>query len=159
VAGVFRINGISYLRIPVNDPLRAAAFYRTVFDWRVDADRADPSFEDGTGHVIGHFVTGQAVSGEDGIRPYVFVERIDETLDAAVANGGEVVTPPYPGATSPSPSSAIRRETQWACGNVPRGLGREACEMTPGTFFLVVESTVRRSRSGIRARRRASASG
>jgi predicted enzyme related to lactoylglutathione lyase len=96
VAGVFRMNGISYLRIPVNDRQRAAAFYRAVFDWKVDADRADPSFEDGTGHVIGHFVTGQAVAGEDGIRPYVFVERIDEKLDAAAANGGEVVTPPYP---------------------------------------------------------------
>jgi predicted enzyme related to lactoylglutathione lyase len=96
VAGVFRINGISYLRIPVTDPQRAAVFYRAVFDWKVDADRAEPSFEDGTGHVIGHFVTGQGVTGEDGIRPYVFVERIHDKLDAAVANGGEVVTPPYP---------------------------------------------------------------
>jgi predicted enzyme related to lactoylglutathione lyase len=26
----------------------------------------------------------------------VFVERVDEKLDAVVANGGEVVTPPYP---------------------------------------------------------------
>jgi predicted enzyme related to lactoylglutathione lyase len=96
VTGVFRIDGISYVRIPVSDPQRAAAFYRAVFDWKVDAERADPSFEDGTGDVIGHFVTGQAVAGEDGIRPYVFVERVDEKLDAVVANGGEVVTPPYP---------------------------------------------------------------
>ena len=95
MTGVFRINGVSYLRIPVNDPQRAAAFYRAVFEWRVDVDRADPSFEDGTGHVIGHFVTDQGVAGDAGIRPYVFVERIDEKLHAVVANGGEVVTPPY----------------------------------------------------------------
>lgn len=96
VSGVFRIDGISYVRIPVSDPQRAAAFYGAVFDWEVDADRADPSFADGTGDVIGHFVTGQAVAGEDGIRPYVFVERVDDKLDAVIANGGEVVTPPYP---------------------------------------------------------------
>lgn len=35
-------------------PIMARAFYEAVFGWRVDADRDDPSFEDGTGHVIGH---------------------------------------------------------------------------------------------------------
>lgn len=35
----------------------AAAFYEAVFGWNVDGDPAEPRFEDGTGHVIGHFVT------------------------------------------------------------------------------------------------------
>ena len=36
------------------------------------------------------------VAGESGVLPYVFVERVDETLEKVVAQGGEVVTPPYP---------------------------------------------------------------
>ena len=56
----------------------------------------EPSFEDGTGHVIGHFVADQAVAGEAGVRPYIFVERVDETLDKVVAQGGAIVRLPYP---------------------------------------------------------------
>jgi uncharacterized protein len=67
-----------------------------VFGWTVRTDREDPSFEDGTGHVIGHFVADQPVAGEAGLRPYVFVEGLDETLERVVAQGGEIVTPPYP---------------------------------------------------------------
>ena len=93
---VFRVGGISYLRIPAKDQRRSAAFYEAVFGWRVDADREDPGFEDGTGHVIGHFVADLAVAGEAGVRPYVFVERVDDALEKVVAEGGEVVTPPYP---------------------------------------------------------------
>jgi len=93
---VLRAGGVSYLRIPAQDPPGSAAFYEAVFGWSVRRDRADPSFEDGTGHVIGHFVADQSVAGEAGVRPYIFVERVDETLDRIVAHGGEVVTPPYP---------------------------------------------------------------
>jgi predicted enzyme related to lactoylglutathione lyase len=94
--GVARPAGISYLRIPSDDPKRSAAFYEAVFGWKVDADREDPSFEDGTGHVIGHIHADMEVSGEAGIRPYVFVESVAEVLERIEANGGEVVTPPYP---------------------------------------------------------------
>jgi uncharacterized protein len=93
---VFRLGGISYLRIPASEPRRSAAFYEAVFGWRVDADRDDPSFEDGTGHVIGHLVADLPVAGEAGVLPYVFVERVDETLEKVVTQGGEVVRQPYP---------------------------------------------------------------
>ncbi len=92
---MFRCGGVSYLRVPAEEPQRSAAFYAAVFGWRVDADREDPSFEDGTGHVIGHFVADLPVAGEAGIRPYVFVEGVDETLETVVAQGGEIVTQPY----------------------------------------------------------------
>ncbi len=36
------------------------------------------------------------VAGEAGVRPYIFVEHVDETLDKVVAHGGEVGTAPYP---------------------------------------------------------------
>ena len=94
--GVFRVGGVSYLRIPAEDPGRSAAFYEAVFAWSVRAARDEPSFEDGTGHVIGHFVADLPTAGEAGVRPYVYVERVDETLDRVVANGGEVVTASYP---------------------------------------------------------------
>jgi predicted enzyme related to lactoylglutathione lyase len=93
---VFRIGGVSYLRIPAKDPPRSAAFYAAVFGWIVQVDRAEPSFEDGTGHVIGHFMKDRAVAGEAGVRPYVFVESVHETLDRVVANSGEIVEKPYP---------------------------------------------------------------
>jgi predicted enzyme related to lactoylglutathione lyase len=35
------------------------------------------------------------VAGEAGVRPYVYVEAVQETLDKVVAHGGEVVTAPY----------------------------------------------------------------
>jgi uncharacterized protein len=93
---VFRPGGISYLRIAAGNPHRSAAFYATVFGWKVDADRDVPSFEDGTGHVIGHFIADLPVAGEAGVLPYVFVEDVGETLEKVVAQGGEIVTQPYP---------------------------------------------------------------
>lgn len=93
---VFRRAGISYLRIPAEDPQSLAAFYEGVFGWSVDAARPDPSFEDGTGHVIGHFVRGSAVAGEAGVRPYIYVEGVDETLEQVSVHGGSTVQTPYP---------------------------------------------------------------
>lgn len=93
---VFRRGGISYLRVPATEPQRSARFYEAVFGWAVDLDRNEPSFEDGTGHVIGHFVTDLPSAGEAGVLPYVFVDRVDETLTRVVDEGGEVVTQPYP---------------------------------------------------------------
>lgn len=93
---VFRVGGISYLRIPAPDPRGSAAFYQTVFGWNVRGDPDEPSFDDGTGHVIGHFMPELPVAGEAGMRPYVYVERVDETLEKVAAGGGEVVTAPFP---------------------------------------------------------------
>lgn len=93
---VFRRAGISYLRVPAKDPQTSAAFYRDVFGWRVDADRRDPSFEDGSGHVIGHLVPDAAVSGDAGVRPYVYVDSVDDTLQRVLDHGGAPVEAPYP---------------------------------------------------------------
>jgi uncharacterized protein len=93
---VFRRAGISYLRIPAKDAQETAAFYQAVFGWTVDTTRPDPSFEDGTGHVIGHFIPDSAVAGEAGVRPYIYVESVDGALEQVVAHGGAVVEAPYP---------------------------------------------------------------
>jgi hypothetical protein len=62
----------------------------------VDLDRDDPSFEDGTGHVIGHVDGRMEVAGSAGPRPYVHVESVEATLERVGASGGKVVTPPFP---------------------------------------------------------------
>lgn len=37
----------------------------------------------------------QGAAGEEGVRPYVFVEHLDETIAKVTAAGGAVVTAPY----------------------------------------------------------------
>jgi predicted enzyme related to lactoylglutathione lyase len=93
---VFRPGGVSYLRIPADDPSALADFYGAVFGWSIRAHGDSPAFDDGTGHVIGHFVSDQPAAGEGGVRPYVYVASVEETLAAAVARGAEVVEATYP---------------------------------------------------------------
>ena len=94
-----RIAGVSYLHIPALDAARSAAFYRDVFGWQLHGGPDQPSFSDGTGHVIGRWVSDQAVVGADGLRAYIYVADVDDTLVAVVSHGGRVVTPPYPEGT------------------------------------------------------------
>lgn len=93
---VFRHAGISYLRIPAPNARELGAFYREVFEWKVDTGRPDPSFEDGTGHVIGHFIPDARPAGEAGVRPYVYVDNVVEVLGRVAARGGTVVEQAYP---------------------------------------------------------------
>ena len=81
---------------PRDRPEASADFYEAVFGWKVRRGRPDPAFEDGTGHVIGHFRSDHAVAGEGGVRPYVFVESLDDALERIRARGCEVVEEPYP---------------------------------------------------------------
>jgi uncharacterized protein len=93
---VFRPGAVSYLRIPAPDPARLADFYRRTFGWIIRGDSGEPSFTDGSGHVIGHFMPDLPVGGDAGVRPYIYVEHIDESLGRITAHGGEVTVPPYP---------------------------------------------------------------
>ena len=93
---MFRVGGISYLRIPAPDTQRAGAFYESVFGWHLRGDPDHPSFDDATGHVIGHFMRDLAVAGEAGVQPYIYVESIDDTLEKLGARGAELVIEPYP---------------------------------------------------------------
>jgi len=93
---VFRPGGVSYLEIPAPEPAALASFYAAVFGWRVREHAESPAFEDSTGHVIGHFVRALPVAGDAGVRPYVYVERVDDALDAIIAGGGAIETAAYP---------------------------------------------------------------
>ena len=93
---VFRVGGISYLRIPAPDPVALASFYRDVFGWEVRDDARHPAFTDGTGHVIGHFRSDLAVVGRAGVLPYVYVADLDTALQRVIDHGGTIADQPYP---------------------------------------------------------------
>jgi predicted enzyme related to lactoylglutathione lyase len=85
---------ICYLMIPATDVARSAEFYGAVFDWNIRT-RGDGAiaFDDGVGEVSGTWVTGRPAAAEPGILMYIMVDSIAATLDAVVANGGEIVKP------------------------------------------------------------------
>jgi predicted enzyme related to lactoylglutathione lyase len=85
---------VTYLHIPCRVPARAADFYEAVFGWKPRRDSDEPAFADATGHLIGHFVAGEPVLGEGGIRPFVYVEDVDITLELIEEHGGRVTAPP-----------------------------------------------------------------
>jgi uncharacterized protein len=92
-----RDGGISYLHLPATDVRVAAVFYREVFGWNVtNVDSERPSFDDGTGHVSGAWMTDQEISREPGLLPYIYVDDIDETVARIPAHGGEIVKPLSP---------------------------------------------------------------
>jgi predicted enzyme related to lactoylglutathione lyase len=95
-ATVARPGGISYLGMPARDAAESAEFYRAVFGWEIRGASDSLGFSDGTGHVIGRWRTDLPATGEAGIRPYIYVTKLDEVLRAAAERGAEIVTPPYP---------------------------------------------------------------
>lgn len=91
---VFRPGSVTYLELPATDIAAMAAFYHTVFAWKI-TNESRSSFSDGSGHVIGHFVADLPVTGGAGPRPFVYADGIDDVLDAIVGAGGEIVIPKY----------------------------------------------------------------
>ena len=85
---------ICYVEIPATDIARSADFYRKVFGWRI-RQRGDGStaFDDTTGEVSGAWKLGRPPAASPGLLFYVMVDSVAATLDAIVANGGEIVQP------------------------------------------------------------------
>jgi predicted enzyme related to lactoylglutathione lyase len=85
---------VCYLEIPAIDVARSADFYRKVFDWEIRR-RGDgaTAFDDGVGEVSGAFVTGRPPASAPGLMVYIWVESARATVEAIVANGGEIVQP------------------------------------------------------------------
>jgi predicted enzyme related to lactoylglutathione lyase len=95
-ARLARHGGLSCLEIPAIDARQSATFYEKVLGWNLRwRDAGDPHFEDATGHLIGRWVTGRAISRDPGFLPYIYVDCIDDAVARVVAHGGEVVKPPY----------------------------------------------------------------
>ncbi len=85
---------ICYIEIPATDIARSADFYRRAFGWQI-GHRGDgqTTFNDTTGQVSGAWILGRPPASEPGLLVYVMVDSAAATLDAIVANGGEVVQP------------------------------------------------------------------
>jgi predicted enzyme related to lactoylglutathione lyase len=89
------VNGkICYIEMPASDIARSSNFYKEVFGWNI-RQRGDgaTSFDDTTGEVSGTWVRGRPPSGKPGLLFYVMVDSVAATIDAIVANGGEIVQP------------------------------------------------------------------
>ena len=90
-----RANGkICYMEIPANDVRVSAAFYEKVFGWRT-RKRGDGhlAFDDAVGEVSGSWVLGRPPATQPGLLVYVMVDSVAATIEAVIANGGEVVQP------------------------------------------------------------------
>ena len=89
------VNGkICYIEIPSTDVARSADFYRRVFGWNVrQRGNGHSAFDDTTGQVSGTWVLGRPPSLQPGLLVYIMVDSVAASLDAIVANGGEIVQP------------------------------------------------------------------
>jgi len=85
---------ICYIEIPADDVRRSSEFYEKVFGWRLRR-RGDgaAAFDDTTGAVSGTWVLGRPPSGTPGLLIYIWCENVATTVDAVVAQGGEIVQP------------------------------------------------------------------
>ena len=98
---------ICYVEIPATDLNRSVAFYTTVFGWSV-RQRGDGSlaFDDGVGEVSGTWILGRPPSSQPGLLLYIMVDSVAATLEAVIANGGEVAQPI--GADAPEVTARFR---------------------------------------------------
>jgi predicted enzyme related to lactoylglutathione lyase len=85
---------ICYIEMPAVDIARSADFYAKVFGWNVRT-RGDgaTAFDDATGQVSGSWVLHRSPSQTPGLLVYIMVDSAAATIDAIVANGGEIVQP------------------------------------------------------------------
>ena len=82
---------ICYVEIPATDISRSADFYKKIFGWNI-RNRGDGhlAFDDAVGQVSGTWVLGRPPA-TPGFMIYVMVDSVAKTLDAVLANGGEIV--------------------------------------------------------------------
>ncbi len=96
-SGLARHGHVSYLEIPSVDVEQSAVFYEAVFGWSIRRrDSANCSFEDGSGSLIGRWVSGRAISREPSLVPYIYVDGIEKIVQRVASRGGQIVKPIYP---------------------------------------------------------------
>jgi uncharacterized protein len=85
---------ICYIEMPATDVARSADFYKRTFGWNI-RKRGDGNvaFDDSVGEVSGTWVLGRPPASMPGLLFYVMVDSVAATVNAIVANGGEIVQP------------------------------------------------------------------
>jgi predicted enzyme related to lactoylglutathione lyase len=98
---------ICYIEIPATDIARSAAFYQGSFGWQIRR-RGDGStaFDDGVGQVSGTWMLGRPPAATPGLLVYIMVDSVAATIEAILANGGEIVQPV--GADAPEITARFR---------------------------------------------------
>jgi uncharacterized protein len=81
---------LSYLQLPAKEIEQSAAFYETVFHWKVDGSSFDAS------DLFGQWVTDREPSPDSGPLLWLHVEDVAGTLEIARLKGAAVVSPPEP---------------------------------------------------------------
>src|SRR6185312_12075328 len=72
---------LSYLEIPTLNPRASVTFYTSLFNWIFrDPDSPTPSFDDGTGQLIGRFHPSRTPSQTPGFLPYLYVTNIHDIV-------------------------------------------------------------------------------
>ena len=83
---------VCYLQLPAADGARAAAFYRDVFGWEIEAH--SPDFE--APGLIGQFAEDRPPARDAGPLLWLSVADMGQALDEVAAHGGQVLEPPGP---------------------------------------------------------------
>jgi predicted enzyme related to lactoylglutathione lyase len=85
---------ICYIEMPATDIARSAAFYKRIFGWNIrERGNGQMAFDDTIGEVSGTWIAGRSPSSTPGLLIYIMVDSVAETVEAIVANGGEIVQP------------------------------------------------------------------
>ena len=84
---------ICYVEIPALDVARSAAFYQRIFGWNIQK-RGDGSttFDDNVS-VSGTWRLDRKAATQPALMVHIMVEDIESSMQAIVANGGEIVQP------------------------------------------------------------------
>ncbi len=100
---------ICYIEMPSTDVTHSADFYQRVFGWNI-RKRSDGSiaFDDTVNEVSGTWIKGRPPQGNPGLMVYIMVDSVSATVDAIVANGGEIVQPM--GADAPEITARFRAD-------------------------------------------------
>lgn len=95
-----KTNPVVYFEIPVNDIDRAIKFYKTVFRFDLDKENIDNNemalfpFIDENSGISGALAKGEIYKPtKDGVLIYFRTKNIDETLELAISNGGQILYP------------------------------------------------------------------
>jgi len=85
---------ICYLELPSRNIDESAAFYHSVFDWKV-RHRSDGTmaFDDGVNEVSGTWRTDRKPSREVGLLVHIMVDDIEVTIRKITEQGGKIVQP------------------------------------------------------------------
>ena len=98
---------ICYIEMPSTDVTRSADFYKRVFGWNIrKRDDGSIAFDDTVNEVSGTWIKGRPPQGNPGLMVYIMVDSVSATVDAIVANGGEIVQPM--GADAPEITARFR---------------------------------------------------